>query len=73
MTPSCNHFFEQDSDSHGHWTKTNTPEKWGVGADETILKADFYTILEDCIGKMPPKIAPVFIARFIDEENSEKI
>lgn len=66
-------FFEPDNGSDGHWTKTAGPEHWNISSDETLTRNDFYKILDYCIGKMPAKLAPVFIAKFIDEEGSEKI
>lgn len=66
-------FFEGANARLGHWTKNEAPAQWIKGADEALVKADFYRIFEYCIGKMPPKLIPVFVSKFIDEKDAEKI
>ena len=67
-------FFSDAQDDFGHWTKEAAPLNWTKqGADATINNKDFFKTLEFCIGKMPSKLVPVFLARFIDEEDAENI
>lgn len=66
-------FFETSAAPYGHWTKEAAPGQWAADADELIMKADFYRVFEYCINKMPPKLVPVFLAKFIDEKNAEEI
>jgi RNA polymerase sigma-70 factor (TIGR02943 family) len=68
-----NSFFSSEEASFGHWTKDALPADWKKGADEVINNKEFYAILQECIDKMPPRLVPVFLARFIDEEDAEKI
>jgi RNA polymerase sigma-70 factor (TIGR02943 family) len=68
-----NSFFSSEEGSFGHWTKDALPADWKKGADEVINSKEFYAILQECIDKMPPRLVPVFLARFIDEEDAEKI
>ncbi len=68
-----NNFFESANAPNGHWIKTAVPERWTKSADEAIMKADFYKIFEYCIDKMPPKLIPVFVSKFVDEKKAEEI
>lgn len=63
-------FFDADN---GHWLREAAPTAWAEPADSEVNQAEFTSILQACIQKMPPKLVPVFIAKFIDDEDSEKI
>lgn len=64
------HFFDR---SNGHWLDGAAPLKWKDDADVNINRNEFYKILQYCIQKMPSKLVPVFIAKFLDDEESENI
>ena len=67
-------FFSTAEGDFGHWTKEAAPAEWKKeGADAVINSKEFYKILQYCIEKMPSKLAPVFLARFIDEQDAQKI
>lgn len=68
-----NSFFSSEESSFGHWTKEASPLDWKNGADAAVNSKEFYKILQECIDKLPPKLVPVFLARFIDEEDAEMI
>jgi RNA polymerase sigma-70 factor (ECF subfamily) len=65
-----NHFFEPVL---GHWLRETAPVAWSESADAKLNHAEFDKVLQFCIQKMPSKIALVFIAKFIDEEETEEI
>ncbi len=66
-------FFSPNNFSDAHWKKEAYPQGWGSGADESVIKSDFQRILEKCISKMPPKLVPVFVSKFIDDEETDTI
>lgn len=66
-------FFDTTLFSDAHWSKKAQPENWGSTADETMIKKDFHQILEKCISKLPSKVTPVFIAKYMDDKDSETI
>ena len=66
-------FFDTTLFSDAHWRKEAQPESWTSTTDEAIMKSDFQRILEKCIGKLPSKLTPVFIAKFMDDTDSETI
>ena len=41
--------------------------------DDNIYRQEFYKILDACIEKMPSKLIPVFVSKYIDEKDSEQI
>jgi len=61
-------FFEA---TNGHWLRDAASHTWD--ADAGVDEEEFGRVLQGCIEKMPPKLAPVFIARFLDDEDSETI
>jgi RNA polymerase sigma-70 factor (ECF subfamily) len=66
-------FFESAAESYGHWRHNTAPRAWSEGADAAIKRKEFYKILQYCIDKMPPKLIPAFVAKYIDETDTEKI
>ena len=67
-------FFSDAENNFGHWTKEAAPQNWKIsGADNSLNNKEFFKILQHCIEKMPSKLVPVFLAKFIDEEESEMI
>lgn len=64
------HFFNE---TNGHWLDKATPGNWNEGADTKVNQLEFNKVLQSCIKKMPPKLVPVFTAKFLDEDDSENI
>jgi RNA polymerase sigma-70 factor (ECF subfamily) len=66
-------FFEGDSHQKGHWKREAFPIEWEKDASEGIHRKEFFAVLQACIAKLPVKLVPVFIAKVMDEENTETI
>jgi RNA polymerase sigma-70 factor (TIGR02943 family) len=66
-------FFDTAEESYGHWRQDAAPKAWAEGADTPLKRKEFYRILQYCIDKMPSKLVPAFVAKYVDEEDSEKI
>ena len=67
-------FFSSADENFGHWTQEAAPQEWKKeGADASLNNKEFLKILQYCIEKLPARLTPVFLARFIDEEESEII
>ncbi len=64
------HYFDK---SNGHWLQNTAPQDWPESADQPINSVEFERVLQMCIHKMPPKLIPVFVAKFIDDEDSQEI
>jgi RNA polymerase sigma-70 factor (TIGR02943 family) len=63
-------FFENTS---GHWLKTAALELWAAPADATMNDVEFDKVLLECVQKMPSKLIPVFMAKFLDDDDAETI
>ena len=57
---------------NGHWLRSAAPQAW-VQADSAVINEEFEAVMGKCLQKMPPKLAPVFMARFFDDEEAETI
>lgn len=66
-------FFEANSHSQAYWKQEAMPMYWKSDADSGMNQAEFNRILEFCIQKLPSKLLPIFVSKYIDEEDSEKI
>jgi RNA polymerase sigma-70 factor (TIGR02943 family) len=64
------HFFDR---ANGHWRSGSAPQLWAESADSGINTLEFNMVLQACIQKMPLRLAPVFLARFVDDEDAEEI
>jgi RNA polymerase sigma-70 factor (ECF subfamily) len=67
------HFFHADHKSQAHWKPDAAPDPWTSAADSGMHQAEFNKILELCMKKLPAKLLPVFVSKFIEEEDSDKI
>jgi RNA polymerase sigma-70 factor (TIGR02943 family) len=56
----------------GHWVREAGPKAWN-NADADLMQEEFSAVMRSCVEKMPPRLVPVFIARFFDEEDSDTI
>lgn len=67
------HFFVPDPHSEAYWKKDAVPGHWKSDADSGINQTEFHRVLDFCIQKLPSKLLPVFVSKYIDEEDSDKI
>ena len=66
-------FFHSTLFSDAHWMQDVQSKNWSPAADEEIMKKDFQQIIEKCISKLPLKLIPVFVSKFLDEADSDTI
>ena len=67
-----NHFFESEG-KPGHWTEAAGPQQWGGDFGTQVESDEFYTILKNCLGKLPEKWAAVFTLKNMEDLDSEEI
>ncbi len=67
------HFFQTDTKSSAHWKPDVAPDPWKSEADSSLNQGEFNKVLELCMQKLPAKLLPVFVSKFIEDEDSEKI
>lgn len=59
--------------SDGHWLRESAPGNWSDSADTELNRNEFAHVLQMCIAKMPGSLVPVFVAKYLDDEDSETI
>jgi RNA polymerase sigma-70 factor (ECF subfamily) len=59
-------FFAED----GHWAES--PEAWSAPQDELEQK-QFFIILQQCMDRLPSKLAQLFLMREVHEDDNEEI
>lgn len=66
-TPGMDEFFADDD---GHWLEK--PQFWAAPEDELEQK-QFLLILQQCMDRLPPKLARIFFMREVHENDNEEI
>ena len=57
----------------GFWVHMNGPKEWRPEPDVVMHRDDFWQTMRDCLGKLPERIATVFMMREMDEIESKEI
>ena len=63
------HFFEDN----GHWKPEHAIVPDFEKADQTLERKEFYNILEQCLSRLPGRLATVFRLKMLMEEKTEVI
>lgn len=66
-----NSFFNQDN--YGRWKQDINKNYLSESADDYLLSKEFYKIMDICLQKLPSKLKPVFVAKYMLDEDAEKI
>ncbi len=67
------HYFEGNHHSDAYWKKEAMPAHWKSDADSTINQKEFNNVLELCMQKLPAKLLPVFVLKYIDDKDADII
>ena len=59
--------------TEGFWVHMRGPKEWRPGPDEVMDRDDFWKTMRDCLGKLPERIATVFMMREMDEVESKEV
>ena len=57
----------------GFWVHVNGPKEWKPEPDEVVHRSEFWQTMHRCLGKLPDRIANVFMMREMDEVESKEI
>lgn len=57
----------------GFWVHMNGPREWRPEPDAVMHRDDFWQTMRNCLGKLPERIATVFMMREMDEVESKEI
>ncbi len=57
----------------GWWNHDLGPHDWKPRADAVVHRAEFWQTMRDCLGKLPARVAAVFMLREMEEVPSKEI
>jgi RNA polymerase sigma-70 factor (ECF subfamily) len=59
--------------AQGWWVHADAPKEWKPEPDVVAHRSEFWTVMHDCLGKLPDRIANVFMMREMDEVSAKEI
>ncbi|HEX6126194.1 MAG TPA: sigma-70 family RNA polymerase sigma factor [Pyrinomonadaceae bacterium] len=66
-------FFERDDVWNGHWNNKLQPHNWDTSPEATYQESEFFEVLQNCLSKLPDRVAGVFMLREMDGLDSSEI
>jgi len=57
----------------GYWIHMNGPKEWKPEVDEVMHRDEFWKVMQECLGRLPDRVATVFMMREMDEIESKEI
>ncbi len=57
----------------GYWIHMNGPKDWKPASEAVMHRAEFWQTMHNCLGKLPDRIANVFMMREMEEIESKEI
>jgi len=65
--------FERQDVFTDHWSDTLSPRIWHRSPEDAVQQDEFFGVLQQCIRKLPVRVAHVFTMREMDEIDTEEI
>ncbi|MEO8042163.1 MAG: sigma-70 family RNA polymerase sigma factor [Acidobacteriota bacterium] len=65
--------FERDDEFKHHWHDTLSPRIWRRSPDEALQENEFFGVLQNCMSKLPERVATVFSMREMNGFDAEEI
>lgn len=66
-------FFERVDVWNGHWNNKLQPHEWNMSPEATYQETEFFAVLQNCMSKLPDRVAGVFMLREMDGLDSDEI
>jgi len=60
-------------DNKGHWKKESRPQAWSLNDGQEIEQAEFYQILQKCLGRLNEMQRISFVMKYLDEADTSEI
>jgi RNA polymerase sigma-70 factor (TIGR02943 family) len=60
-------------DGESYWIHERGPADWKPEGEEAMKRTEFWQTLQSCLGKMPERVAQVFMMREMDDVPSKEI
>lgn len=68
LKDELSHKFEGD----GFWNHDLGPVEWHR-SDAVVYRSEFWAVMKACLGKLPPRVADVFLMREVDDADTDAI
>ena len=65
--------FERDDEFKDHWNDHLSPRIWRRSPDEALQENEFFGVLQNCMSKLPERVASVFTLREMNGLDTEEI
>jgi RNA polymerase sigma-70 factor (ECF subfamily) len=65
--------FERDDEWKNHWNNDLQPYDWKMSPEAALQENEFFTVLQNCMSKLPERVAGVFTLREMDGLDSNEI
>lgn len=65
--------FERSDQWNGHWNNKLAPMEWNMSPEQVFEQTEFFEVLQNCLSKLPEKVAGVFALREMDGLDSSEI
>src|SRR5688572_13191509 len=66
-------FFERTDVWSGHWNNKLQPHEWDTTPEATYEASEFFAVFQNCLSKLPDRVAGVFMLREMDGLESSEI
>ena len=65
--------FERQDEFKDHWHDTLSPRIWKSSPEDALRQDEFFGVLQNCLTKLPDRVAAVFSMREMNDLDSEEI
>lgn len=74
LTDSTDRFYADyfNANDDDHWNSVKEPREWN-DAGRPLEQAEFHSVLLNCMGKMPEKLAAVFTLKYMEDAETDTI
>lgn len=66
-------FFERSDEWQNHWNNKLQPHEWKGSPEEVFEQNEFFDVLQNCMSKLPERVASVFALREMDGLETSEI
>ncbi|HEY5894619.1 MAG TPA: sigma-70 family RNA polymerase sigma factor [Chthoniobacterales bacterium] len=60
-------------DAENYWIHERGPSEWKPEGEEAMKRAEFWQAMQSCLGKLPERVAQVFMMREMDELSGKEV
>lgn len=65
--------FERTDEWENHWHDTLSPRIWNRSPEESLEQTEFFGVLQDCLAKLPERVANAFTLREMNDIDAVEV